>query len=69
MPYSYGSFSLEVTEREVKEAIALGYKGFALTVDGVYMGKRERDLRLAAAESGDDDEESNGGISATRSYV
>ncbi|EIM91213.1 uncharacterized protein STEHIDRAFT_152872 [Stereum hirsutum FP-91666 SS1] len=65
----YAMTDLEVTAREVKQAVALGYKGFALTVDGVYMGKRERDLRLAAAESGDDDEESNGGISATRSPV
>lgn len=64
--------SLSVTEREVKQAISLGYKGFALTVDGVYMGKRERDLRLAVEESGDDEDEdgsAGGGISATRSCV
>lgn len=65
----YGPFSLEVTAREIKEAIALGYKGFALTVDGVYLGKRERDLRLAMAESGDDDEELTGGLSTGISYV
>ncbi|KAJ7761963.1 FMN-dependent dehydrogenase, partial [Mycena maculata] len=63
----YAMSDLDVTAREIKQAIALGCKGFALTVDGVYMGKRERDLRLAAAQSGDDDEEGGGGVSAQRS--
>lgn len=42
----YPKTELEVTEREIKRAIELGYKGFALTVDAIRAGKRERDVRL-----------------------
>ena len=41
----YAMTDLKVTEHEIKRAIELGYKGFALTVDAVRVGKRERDLR------------------------
>ncbi|KAF4765782.1 hypothetical protein HAV15_003074 [Penicillium sp. str.  len=46
----YAKANLEVTEKEIKRAIELGYKGFALTVDATRAGKRERDLRMEAAE-------------------
>ncbi|KAM0752584.1 hypothetical protein T439DRAFT_354078 [Meredithblackwellia eburnea MCA 4105] len=48
----YAMQDLSITEKEIKEAIKLGYKGFALTVDGVYLGKRERDMRLHIANGG-----------------
>lgn len=41
---------LAVTEREIRQAIASGYRGFALTVDAIQVGKRERDMRLNIAE-------------------
>ncbi|KAJ5869867.1 hypothetical protein N7455_004808 [Penicillium solitum] len=47
----YAKANLEVTEKEIKRAIELGYKGFALTVDATRAGKRERDLRMEAAEA------------------
>lgn len=43
----YAMNDLSVTEKEIKQAIALGYRGFALTVDAIWSGKRERDLRLS----------------------
>lgn len=46
----YAKTDLEVTEKEIRRAIELGYKGFALTVDAIRGGKRERDLRMEAAE-------------------
>jgi L-lactate dehydrogenase (cytochrome) len=42
----YAKGDLSITESEIKEAIRLGYKGFALTVDAVRAGKRERDMRM-----------------------
>ncbi|RDW63348.1 hypothetical protein BP6252_10893 [Coleophoma cylindrospora] len=36
---------IAITEQEVKQAVANGYKGFALTVDAIRPGKRERDIR------------------------
>lgn len=42
----YAMEDLSVTEKEVKDAIDLGYRAFALTVDAIHVGKRERDLRL-----------------------
>lgn len=42
----YAKGNLSITESEIKEAIRLGYKGFALTVDAVRAGKRERDMRM-----------------------
>ncbi|KAF7555690.1 hypothetical protein G7Z17_g2003 [Cylindrodendrum hubeiense] len=72
----YAMTDLEITKREIKEAIASGYKGFTLTVDAIKVGKRERDMRLNIAESvvpgpGDDDEDFglSGGISVTRPNV
>ncbi|KAE8332840.1 FMN-dependent dehydrogenase-domain-containing protein [Aspergillus sergii] len=62
----YARSDLDITTQEVKQAINLGYKGFALTVDAVRAGKRERDLRvtLAQREQGgirvnDNDEDDN----------
>lgn len=46
----YAKANLEVTEKEIRRAVELGYKGFALTVDAIRAGKRERDLRMEAAE-------------------
>jgi L-lactate dehydrogenase (cytochrome) len=46
----YVMSDLEVTEREVRRAVGLGYGGFALTVDAVRAGKRERDLRMRFEE-------------------
>ena len=61
----YAMSDLRVTEREVRRAEELGYRGFALTVDAVRMGKRERDLRLSIEEE-DENERTKGGISSTR---
>jgi L-lactate dehydrogenase (cytochrome) len=46
----YARSDLDITTQEVKQAINLGYKGFALTVDAVRAGKRERDLRVTYAQ-------------------
>jgi L-lactate dehydrogenase (cytochrome) len=46
----YAMSDLTITEREIKQAVAQGYKGFALTVDAVRVGKRERDMRMAVDE-------------------
>ena len=42
----YALEDLSVTEKEIKQAISLGYRAFALTVDANRVGKRERDVRL-----------------------
>ncbi|KAJ5492325.1 Aldolase-type TIM barrel, partial [Penicillium expansum] len=75
----YAKTDLEVTEKEIRRAIELGYKGFALTVDAIRGGKRERDLRMEAAEyeashpdepeDDEDDTPTTGGISAQRGAV
>jgi L-lactate dehydrogenase (cytochrome) len=64
----YAMNDLRVTEREVRRAVELGYRGFALTVDAVRMGNRERDLRLNIEEEEEDadDGKTNGGISSIR---
>lgn len=41
----YAMRDLEVTKKEIERAVAAGYKGFALTVDAIQVGKRERDMR------------------------
>lgn len=46
----YAMKNLETTKREIEQAVALGYKGFALTVDAIHVGKRERDMRTNIAE-------------------
>jgi L-lactate dehydrogenase (cytochrome) len=55
----YAMTDLTITEKEVKHAISLGYKGFALTVDAIWAGKREFDVRagLSETEADDDDDE------------
>lgn len=68
----YAMTDLKKTEREVRRAVELGYRGFALTVDAVRMGKRERDLRLniQKEEEGEpldtESEKLKGGISSLR---
>ena len=65
----YAMNDLSVTEGEIKRAVELGYKGFALTVDAIRAGKRERDMRAAISEARDteeDDETLPGGHSAKR---
>jgi L-lactate dehydrogenase (cytochrome) len=47
----YAMTDLAVTEKEIKQAIASGYRGFCLTVDAIHVGKRERDMRLNIAEA------------------
>lgn len=57
----YAMTDLAVTEREIKHAVNLGYKGFALTVDAIWAGKRERDVRAGLSETeADGDEEEEG---------
>ena len=46
----YAMSDLAVTEREIKQAVVQGYKGFALTVDAIRAGKRERDMRMGLEE-------------------
>lgn len=47
----YALSDLSVTEKEIRRAVELGFKGFALTVDAVRSGKRERDTRAMVAEA------------------
>jgi len=47
----YALNDLAKTEREIKKAISLGFTGFALTVDTVRAGKRERDTRAMLLET------------------
>ena len=42
--------NLGITEKGIKHAVELRCKGFAVTVDGIRMDKRERDLRLIIEE-------------------
>ncbi|KAL3482147.1 oxidoreductase [Aspergillus californicus] len=55
----YAMADLADTERQVKRAVELGYKGFALTVDAIRSGKRESDIRanITVDEDGEDGEE------------
>jgi L-lactate dehydrogenase (cytochrome) len=46
----YPMTDLSVTEREVRRAVELGYRGLALAVDAVRMGKKERDSGLNVEE-------------------
>ncbi|VUC32428.1 unnamed protein product [Clonostachys rosea] len=66
----YAMKDLEATKREVERAVASGYKGFALTVDAIQVGKRERDMRLNIEENDPDPDEDEStlanSISATR---
>ncbi|PYH84598.1 hypothetical protein BO82DRAFT_381401 [Aspergillus uvarum CBS 121591] len=63
----YPRSELDITTQEVKQAVRLGYKGFALTVDAVRAGKRERDLRVVMSQrsaegTSPDDEEGDDGF-------
>ncbi|KIW17998.1 hypothetical protein PV08_02285 [Exophiala spinifera] len=58
----YAMKDLKVTEDEIRSAIALGFKGFALTVDAIWAGKRELDLRARLAEDDDDHEDTHGDV-------
>ena len=49
----YTQTDLEVTEGQIKQAIANGYGGLALTVDAIRVGKRERALRVNIEEEDD----------------
>ncbi|RAQ51221.1 oxidoreductase [Aspergillus flavus] len=66
---------LSVTENEIKQAIALGYRAFALTVDAPRAGKRERDVRLTIEEEasdlteGDEDNGFASGPTIARSHL
>ncbi|KAL4883127.1 FMN-dependent dehydrogenase-domain-containing protein [Aspergillus karnatakaensis] len=60
----YAKADLGVSEAEVREAVALGYRGIALTVDAIWPGKRERDIRMSIADS--PGRRSSAGISAQR---
>ena len=46
----YAAANLAVTERQIKEAVANGFGGFALTVDAIRVGKRERAIRIQIEE-------------------
>ncbi|KAL2825059.1 oxidoreductase [Aspergillus cavernicola] len=52
----YAAADLAVTEEQVKRAVQLGYKGFALTVDAIWSGKRESDLRANSLLDDDDED-------------
>ncbi|KAF7560360.1 hypothetical protein G7046_g3778 [Stylonectria norvegica] len=42
----YAKTDLKESDKEIKQAIELGYTGFCLTVDAIRAGIRERDLRV-----------------------
>ncbi|GKZ35530.1 cytochrome b5 domain-containing protein 1 [Aspergillus brasiliensis] len=73
----YAMEDLSVTEREIKQAISLGYRAFALTVDANRVGKRERDVRLIIEEEeeerGEDNEDEDNGFASgptvSRSHI
>lgn len=58
----YAFKDLEITTKQVKQAVAVGYRGFALTVDAVHVGKRERDMRFTIAESQAEDDDNGKGV-------
>jgi len=53
----YAFKNLADTAKQIERAVAAGYRGFALTVDAVQVGKRERDMRFTIAESQSEDNE------------
>lgn len=57
----YPKSDLRISEQEVREAVSLGYKGFALTVDAICAGKREYDMRVAIEEDEELEERQGGG--------
>ncbi|KAB8272842.1 FMN-dependent dehydrogenase [Aspergillus minisclerotigenes] len=66
---------LSATEKEIQQAIALGYRAFALTVNAPRAGKRERDVRLTIEEEtpdlneGDEDNGFASGPTVARSHL
>ncbi|KAM0811540.1 putative Cytochrome b2 [Seiridium cardinale] len=46
----YMKADLKISEQEIRNAVALGYKGFALTIDAIRAGKRESDVRASLSE-------------------
>lgn len=46
----YAKTDLTASEHEIKLAIQRGFKGFALTVDAIRAGNRERDVRHGIEE-------------------
>ncbi|KAJ9646938.1 hypothetical protein H2204_000630 [Knufia peltigerae] len=75
----YAKTDLTASEHEIKLAIQRGFKGFALTVDAIRAGNRERDVRHGieefeevsegTADNSDDFTTPDGGISAIRAPV
>ncbi|KAH8698969.1 oxidoreductase [Talaromyces proteolyticus] len=57
----YALSDLSTTEKEIRQAINLGYKGFALTVDAIRAGKRERDVRVGLQEEPNDEYDDDDG--------
>lgn len=51
----YVKADMKISEHEIKRAIALGYRGFALTIDAIRPGKRESDVRASLAEEAPED--------------
>jgi L-lactate dehydrogenase (cytochrome) len=51
----YAKADLPKTAEEVQSAIQLGYRAFALTVDAIWAGKREDDLRARTENDEKDD--------------
>ena len=66
----YAFTDLDATKKQIQQAVAAGYQGFALTVDANHAGKRERDMRYniseAESDNTDDDDAAPGGISVSR---
>jgi L-lactate dehydrogenase (cytochrome) len=56
----YAKADLPKTAEEVQSATRLGYKAFALTVDAIWAGKREDDLRARIQH--DDEEDSDASV-------
>lgn len=46
----YAKTDLSISEDEIRHAIVRGYRGFALTVDAIQAGNRERDIRHGLEE-------------------
>lgn len=56
----YAKSDLSVTEEEIRQAEKLGFKAVALTVDAIWPGKRERDLRAQLDEEDESEDETEG---------
>ena len=65
----YAVHDLAITEAEVRQAVASGFKGFALTVDAIRPGKRERDIRVSLEEEQAEDEEGEDGDESDEGFA